>query len=55
MAYYREKLSAPDLIVISKVVDYIQNKLEGKNAVELLCMDQVTAKGREANTRVISF
>ena len=38
----REKLSAPDLIVISKVADYIQSKMEGKNPVEVLCMDQVS-------------
>ena len=38
----REKLSAPDLIVISKVADYIQSKTEGKNPVEVLCMDQVS-------------
>ena len=42
MVNCREKLSAPDLIVISKVADYIKNKLEGKNTVELLCMDQVS-------------
>jgi len=41
MGHCREKLSAPDLIAVFKVADYIQNKSEGKKTVELLCMDQV--------------
>ena len=44
--FCREKLSAQDLILVSKVADYIKNKLEGVAAVELLCMDHVSTKGR---------
>ena len=55
IVHFRERLSAPDLIIISKVADYIQNKLEGKNSVELLCMDQVRQKGGGASTLLEIF
>ncbi|XP_065897763.1 WD repeat-containing protein 48-like isoform X2 [Dysidea avara] len=46
----REKLSAQDLILVSKVADYITNKLDGVAAVELLCMDQVLDNAMDIRT-----